>query len=409
MAGQCVTGDTKLRRRRRRKSKAQNPNSKDDDWEEVPITAIKPGDEILSLNEETGEFVPNTVNQIMDMGEQEVYELVTAGGKKIRTTGNHPYLALPFEKPKQLRHVGKIEIDQSTRFEELAQDTSIGMVATRFIAAFVLQRRLKRHFDELFRLHGIPKLAAPVLFASSIVAGLQHARVHVSRLVIDNEYTGYEKLIESIIVSSFPQAAVAFKHVGKTSPSHHAALPKLRPSNTLVKRLSLTDLSQLFQLSSITKDRGKVLPRVYTTLPASRPYAITIGQDTFGVKRGLWTEARNLKIHQRIAVLGHNGQPVWELVKAIYKIGIEQTYDVEIDSTHNFVGNDIVAHNTYLGGAVSIAGNTTPEIDSTYDIGSSTQRWDALYVGSINTEGHIVPTITGNYDLGSAALHWNSL
>ena len=85
VAGHCVTGDTRLRRRRRNKKGEY-------EYDEVPIKDIQPGDEIASLDEETGEIVWSKVNALMDMGVKEIYKLTTASGKTIRTTAEHPYL-----------------------------------------------------------------------------------------------------------------------------------------------------------------------------------------------------------------------------------------------------------------------------------------------------------------------------
>ena len=89
---QCVVGDTRLRRRRRRGS-ADVDGDDDDEFDDVEIKDIVDGDEIQSLDERTGRVVYSRVNALMDMGEQEVYELVTKSGRRIRTTANHPYLA----------------------------------------------------------------------------------------------------------------------------------------------------------------------------------------------------------------------------------------------------------------------------------------------------------------------------
>ncbi|HNR81522.1 MAG TPA: hypothetical protein PKK37_03730, partial [Candidatus Pacearchaeota archaeon] len=60
--GQCVTGDTKLRRRRK-KSKSQGSNSKDEyEYEDVEIKDIQAGDEILTLDENTGRLTVSRVN-----------------------------------------------------------------------------------------------------------------------------------------------------------------------------------------------------------------------------------------------------------------------------------------------------------------------------------------------------------
>jgi len=83
---QCVTGDTRLRRRRKRADGSF-------EFDEIAIADVVAGDEIQSLDEATGRVVYSRVNALMDMGEQEVYELVTRSGRRIRTTSNHPYLA----------------------------------------------------------------------------------------------------------------------------------------------------------------------------------------------------------------------------------------------------------------------------------------------------------------------------
>jgi intein/homing endonuclease len=62
-------------------------------YDEVEIKNVVAGDEIMSLDEQGGRVVYSCVNALVDMGEQEVYELVTKSGRKIRTTGNHPFLA----------------------------------------------------------------------------------------------------------------------------------------------------------------------------------------------------------------------------------------------------------------------------------------------------------------------------
>jgi len=58
----------------------------------IPITDVKPGDLVLSLNEETGAIEPHRINGLLDMGVKPVFKMTTADGRTIRTTGNHPYL-----------------------------------------------------------------------------------------------------------------------------------------------------------------------------------------------------------------------------------------------------------------------------------------------------------------------------
>ncbi|MBU1320713.1 MAG: hypothetical protein KKH67_16175, partial [candidate division Zixibacteria bacterium] len=114
--GQCVTGDTLLpiisakeikktetkfpnnfSRQRREKlfgnlvSSSSN-NQVSEQIKEVEIKDVKAGDYVMSLNEKTGELEPAKINGLMDMGVKTIYEMETEDGKKIRTTGNHPYL-----------------------------------------------------------------------------------------------------------------------------------------------------------------------------------------------------------------------------------------------------------------------------------------------------------------------------
>ncbi|MCX6790356.1 MAG: tail fiber domain-containing protein, partial [Candidatus Kaiserbacteria bacterium] len=90
---QCVTGDTQLRRKRKGAKRDGNVEQGGDEFDEIEIKNIAVGDEIQSLDERTGRAVYSRVNALIDMGEQEVFELKTASGRTIRTTSNHPFLA----------------------------------------------------------------------------------------------------------------------------------------------------------------------------------------------------------------------------------------------------------------------------------------------------------------------------
>jgi len=55
----------------------------------------------------------------------------------------------------------------------------------------------------------------------------------------------------------------------------------------------------------------------------------------------------------------------WDKIISIECVGYEQVYDIEVEGTHNFIGNSIFAHNTYISATTSIMGNvgigtTTP-------------------------------------------------
>ena len=105
VVGQCVTGDTLLRIRRRRKRKIYSDNGEiyeEESFEylKLQIKDVQAGDEVLSLNEAIGEFEYRKIIALKDMGVKPVYELATLSGRKITTTGNHPYLVREYEKNK---------------------------------------------------------------------------------------------------------------------------------------------------------------------------------------------------------------------------------------------------------------------------------------------------------------------
>lgn len=83
----------------------------------------------------------------------------------------------------------------------------------------------------------------------------------------------------------------------------------------------------------------------------------------------MWTKVRALKEGKEIAVLGKNKKPVWDKIVQIEHLPEEQVYDIEVEGTHNFIGNDIVAHNTYFmvgnNGNVGIGTTSSPSSTQT--------------------------------------------
>ncbi|MDP2766650.1 MAG: hypothetical protein Q8O41_04245, partial [Candidatus Methanoperedens sp.] len=65
------------------------------------------------------------------------------------------------------------------------------------------------------------------------------------------------------------------------------------------------------------------------------------------VKSGQWTLVKNLEEGQMIAVV-YGDKVVWEKITKIKQQAPEQVYDIEVEGTHNFVANGIIAHNTYI-------------------------------------------------------------
>ncbi len=67
-------------------------------YETKEIKELQPGDVVSSFNPETGEVSEGTVSDIQKLTREGYYVLETESGKKVRVTGEHPFLAVKSEK-----------------------------------------------------------------------------------------------------------------------------------------------------------------------------------------------------------------------------------------------------------------------------------------------------------------------
>src|SRR3989339_711278 len=71
---------------------------------------------------------------------------------------------------------------------------------------------------------------------------------------------------------------------------------------------------------------------------------------------------RALALHLENSVLTEagvekgKGDILWDEIVSIKKLPPEQVYDIEVEGTHNFIGNGIFAHNTYMEGNATTTG-----------------------------------------------------
>ncbi|MFH1178414.1 MAG: hypothetical protein V1711_01680, partial [bacterium] len=80
-----------------------------------------------------------------------------------------------------------------------------------------------------------------------------------------------------------------------------------------------------------------------------------------GDKKG-WYKVSDLTPGLEIAVPSEKGELIWDEIVSIKPVGKEQVYDIEVEGTHNFVGNDIFAHNTYVLKAGDLTANAPDEV-----------------------------------------------
>lgn len=109
--------------------------------------------------------------------------------------------------------------------------------------------------------------------------------------------------------------------------------------------------------------------------------------------RTQWTKTKDLTVGKKIAAadLSKNAM-FWDEIVSIEKVGREKVWDIEVDGTRNFVGNQIIAHNTYINGTASASGALslfgTPTIQATANqtliLGGDTTGW--LNFKPLNTD-----------------------
>ncbi len=428
VVGQCVTGDTKLRRRRR-KSKSQDPNSKDEyEYEDVEIKDIQAGDEILTLDENTGRLTVSRVNALMDMGVKEIYKLTTATGKTIRTTANHPYLA---REPKTARTYAFIDASNiiygcrqsgwRMDFKKLYSYLKNRFGASRIIyyAGEDVANARQQAFYNLLRQWGYELVIKPVktftgesgkitkkanvdvdlTFEAMLYFGeydravfftgdgdfyrlIAHCEVNKQRVWLfgNAERTARElKTLMGHRFSNLDNLRSGFEYFGKdkengasnkkgqdpTIGSARCIMGSSYQAQNCVSRGddgqatknpafdgATSTLSMYLNETPLVKGEMKKEKAPAKAEVASLPLLCGKQSSLSSDDGGRWTKVADICEGMEIATADENsGRAVWERIAKIEKLPAEQVYDIEVEGTHNFVGNGIVAHNTYLQGA----------------------------------------------------------
>lgn len=145
-----------------------------------------------------------------------------------------------------------IQINQSNKIEKTNKDSIIGL-ANEISFTVLLKRKIKRKLQEDFRKEGKPRLFVYRTFIASVVLLIKYAKLkNISKIIIDLEYFGKDKLLKSIFLemwsrffSEIPE--ISFERVGKKSKVHYICYftmkRKYKPNKVLeykeIKRLVL--------------------------------------------------------------------------------------------------------------------------------------------------------------------------
>lgn len=129
----------------------------------------------------------------------------------------------------------KIEIDQSGKIEDTAKPTVIAFSNNKK-GSIIFSANDKRYLQKIFREAKKPKQFAVQTFSTLIYLLLEKNKLSTERIYIDEEYTGKNNLIRSIIIQlslkrkklKIDKEQIYFSQIGKTSNAHEVAYVALR-------------------------------------------------------------------------------------------------------------------------------------------------------------------------------------
>jgi len=278
--------------------------------ERIKIKDVQPGDYVYSFNQEKGRLELKKINALLDMGIQPVFKLTTASGKSIETTGNHPYL------------IKDQSYDQQKR--ELLAIRKIKSVARKY-------------------------------------------GVDSGDIQIDREFSGPR----AIWVDKSDQKSSQFSSSQYSRGNRQALGQRDESVSDTSSRFASRD-SDLPQISNQTQVFNRIAsqPSISTSTqnqqPDQRMAEYTQRKDEsekIKDESTRWVKVIYLQPGDEIAVVHPSSfnfhQVLWDRIVSIEFVGYKQVYDIEVEGSHNFIANGILAHNTYISGNVGI-GTTSP-------------------------------------------------
>ena len=389
--GQCITGDSllsvipaeKIESGRALKAPEALKALKALE-EKIAIKDIISDYYVYSLNTETGKVEPAKVKALLDMGVKPVFRLTTESGKQIRTTGNHPYLAIQnYEQQPaiQLRTTQGLAREYGLDPESLSKDSEIpqgGAIWVDFsneeISSFSSSQYCRGQGNVVSEsLCGISLSSQRQSLRDSNLSEIGSQTQLLGR--IRNQRTSSAGLSYSEPIKSTSEVSQGAE-INKKSTNEMADFSgvsnvvqnsglspynQYSKSKTLVKGLAV-DNQKALEVEGVEPSDSWVTNR---SPRHATPRATSLYQEK--LQQAKWTKVIELSEGDYIAVsplehlehLEPYEQVLWEKIISIEYVGYEQVYDIAVEGNYNFIANDIFAHNTYISGNVGI-GTTEP-------------------------------------------------
>lgn len=143
-----------------------------------------------------------------------------------------------------------VEINQSNKVEQTNKDTIIGL-ANEKIFTILIKRKVKRKLQGEFRKEGKPRLFVYRTFIAGVVLALKYAQLRkASKIVIDEEYYGKDKLLKSMFFEmgsrffkEIPE--VSFEKIGRKSKVHEICYFTMKGKYNPDKVIGFEEIKQL--------------------------------------------------------------------------------------------------------------------------------------------------------------------
>lgn len=412
-----------------------------------PIVEVKPGDYVLSLNEQTQQVEPHKINGLLDMGVKPVYKLTTASGRSIRTTANHPYLV-------------KVEGGRWLKASELKAGDGIGVPKEILLGRKRIEGGKQTAFCRIEQSRPNVSTDKNRINCLHTETSRQNDRITTGKMVVKNQIISFKEsslsdiqnnnaFLLDVKIKSAQGPAEVFRSNFSSLQMFVQGRGNFRDRKgtncdfrCLFSKYLIQCLSAFFV--SVPFDQGTGIQEInHPNLFLFSDLSNGICQTAFDFRKSssnfckrrdffrnpffrdifsTWGYCQSLMskfLNCKFVGCLHNVMPpllkdtliltlcqaqsaitipeaeaaeeegffffdprpsasdiLWDKIVSIEYVGNEQVYDIEVQGTHNFIGNGIFAHNTYLGDSsqksVASGQGKTAGVES---ISSPAQQW----------------------------------
>jgi|GEM_PF-329783 len=282
-------------------------------YDEVRIDEVQAGDEIASLDENTGKLVWSKVKGLMDMGVKTTYRLTTASGRQIRTTAEHPYLTKKgWTKVAFLREGDRIAVPKSL-FAGLSHDGG------------------KRHEDDAHRQDRNDE--------------------------IDSKHGSYELLFNNQILVDHKNRETAMPMMAVRGSNEPRTAGKTAEAKITTPVSPTISESFFIRMSDI---RNNIYGEK-VELALGSPAQSGINHNRHGERHDRDGEIKESELIHTESIYRHNNAMMPDVKRAqtaqdtffdrivsITPVAQEQVYDIEVAGTHNFVAGHYLDRRTRI-------------------------------------------------------------